>query len=128
MDFRTDSLHQIAAWCKWTWIMYPAWLICSLQTFESVIPTERTRISLKISNGSLCAFAPSHPGALVTYIGDLDFSTEVVGSSPKSSFWLSIPALAFLAIDDLSECGDYEASASHHGIAFWKVCPVKVYV
>lgn len=89
-------------------------------TFESVIPSERTRISLKISDGSLCAFAPSHPGVVVIHIGNLDFSTDVVSSFLKSPFRLSIPALAFLAIDDLSDRGDSEASTSHHGIAFWK--------
>jgi autophagy-related protein 2 len=99
---------------------FPCLILC-FQTFESVIPSERTQISLKISDASFRAFAPSHLGAAVTYIGNLDFSTDIFGSVLKSSIRLSIPALAFLAIDDISECGGSEASVSHHGIAFWKV-------
>jgi autophagy-related protein 2 len=63
---------------------------------------------------------------LVVHIGNLDFSTDVVGSFLESSFRLSIPALTLLAIDDISECGDSEASTSYQGIAFWKVRPLMV--
>ncbi|RDB21446.1 Autophagy-related protein 2 [Hypsizygus marmoreus] len=90
-------------------------------TFESVIPSERTRISLKVSEGSIRLLAPSHPGAIVLHIGDLDFSTDIVGSSSESFFRLSIPALALLAVDDTSEREtDGDNVIPRHGINFWK--------
>ncbi|GLB34893.1 putative autophagy-related protein 2 CAD motif containing protein [Lyophyllum shimeji] len=89
-------------------------------TFESVIPSERTRISLKVSDGAIRAFAPSHLGAIVLQVDDLDFSTDVVGESPDSSFRLSVPALALLAVDDVSNVDTRRNTSSHRGVALWK--------
>ncbi|KAF8077884.1 hypothetical protein FPV67DRAFT_1463315 [Lyophyllum atratum] len=89
-------------------------------TFESVIPSERTRISLKISDGAVRAFAPNHPGGIVIQIDDLDFATDVVGESPDSSFRLSVPALALLAVDDVSNEESRDTLSSHRGMALWK--------
>lgn len=91
---------------------------CS-QAFESVIPSERTAVSLKIMDGSIRAVAPSHPGAVVLHIGDLSFSTNIVGSSADVAFQLSTPALAVLALDDLSSVNEVNHSSS--GVNFWKV-------
>jgi autophagy-related protein 2 len=35
-----------------------------LQTFETVVPAERTKLSVHITDGSVKAHAPTHPGAL----------------------------------------------------------------
>lgn len=97
-----------------------------LQAFESVVPSERTRVNVKILDTSIRLLAPSHPGAVVPYIGELDFSTVIEGNSPTSTINLSIPALALLLIDDISSSPeDSDASgrahASTHGVGFWKV-------
>ncbi|KAG6845341.1 hypothetical protein H0H87_010798 [Tephrocybe sp. NHM501043] len=89
-------------------------------TFESVIPSERTRITLKVVDGAVQIFAPTHPGAIVIHINCLNFATDVVGDSSDSTFQLSIPALALLAIDDVSEETDAGISSQQHGISLWK--------
>ncbi|KAF8163360.1 hypothetical protein B0H34DRAFT_764867 [Crassisporium funariophilum] len=89
-------------------------------TFEAVIPSDRTRISVKILDGSLRAFAPKHPGALVSYIQELEFSTDVIGDSRDSSFRFSATGLNVLAIDEHKEQGgDGEAVNSLRGISTW---------
>ncbi|KAK0210826.1 hypothetical protein DFS33DRAFT_1458619 [Desarmillaria ectypa] len=89
--------------------------------FESVIPSERTRISLRISDGSINALAQKHPGSVVVHIGDLEFGTNLVGSSSDVSFRLSVPALALLAIDDTSDVAEPNfTSGSRNGVTYWR--------
>ncbi|SJL00469.1 uncharacterized protein ARMOST_03782 [Armillaria ostoyae] len=89
--------------------------------FESVIPSERTRISLRISDGSINAVAPKHPGSVVVHIGDLEFGTNLVGSSSDVSFRLSVPALALLAINDTSDIAEPDfTSNSRNGVSYWR--------
>ncbi|KAI5899365.1 uncharacterized protein SCHCODRAFT_02483354 [Schizophyllum commune H4-8] len=85
--------------------------------FESVPPSERTRVSVQILDGSLRLLGPKHPGAAVVHLGDLEFSTEIV-DSPEFSFNLAVPALAFFLLDDLAD-----ASENHYqqgGVVHWK--------
>ena len=87
-----------------------------------MIPSERTSIHLKIYDGSVRAFAPQHPGAIVVHVGDLGFSTEVVGNSPESTFKLLVPALAVLVIDDSSGVVTTTQKTNFsNGVAFWQV-------
>ncbi|KIK57741.1 hypothetical protein GYMLUDRAFT_75350 [Collybiopsis luxurians FD-317 M1] len=88
--------------------------------FETVVPSERTKISLKVQNGSVKVLAPTHPGALLFHTGDLDFSTELVGESPELEIVLKINSAALLAIDDLAEF--HTSSSSIDGFLFWKKC------
>ncbi|KAL7283400.1 hypothetical protein ACG7TL_002830 [Trametes sanguinea] len=74
--------------------------------FESVVPSERTKVNLKILDTSIRLLAPSHPGAVVPYIGELDFSTVLEGNSSTTTMNLSVPTLALLLIDDLSTFPD----------------------
>ncbi|KAF8212161.1 hypothetical protein K438DRAFT_1806068 [Mycena galopus ATCC 62051] len=90
-----------------------------IRAFEAVIPTERTRISLKVSDGSIRIIASNHPGALVIHAGALDFSTSVDGDSPESIIHLSVPELAVLMIDDLADCVDPGAH-DNSGVRFWR--------
>ncbi|KAI0670368.1 hypothetical protein C8Q78DRAFT_1035864 [Trametes maxima] len=94
--------------------------------FESVVPSERTRVNVKVVDTSIRLLAPSHPGAVVPYIGELDFSTVIEGNSPTTSLNLSIPALALLLIDDLASTAEDTDAPSRsqgamHGVAFWKL-------
>ncbi|TFY72678.1 hypothetical protein EVG20_g338 [Dentipellis fragilis] len=68
--------------------------------FESVVPSERTRIAVKVNDGSIRLFAPVHAGALVLHIGDFHFSTEIAGNSSELKLLISAPSLAVLLTDD----------------------------
>jgi autophagy-related protein 2 len=76
-------------------------------------------------DSSIRALAPHHPGAMVFHVGALDFSTDIVGESPDSSFHLSVPTLALLVVDDLSDCtAGAEAQITSVGVSYWKVRPM----
>lgn len=91
------------------------------KTFESVIPTDRTRIQVKILDGSIQAFAPNHPGAAVIYLQELEFSTDVIGDSRESSFRVNATGLALLAADDVSSQETNLPSSLRGGISLWVV-------
>jgi autophagy-related protein 2 len=98
-----------------------------IQTFDSVIPSERTRVTVKIVDGSVCGVAPTHQGSIVLYIEELDFTTDIVGDSPEFLFHLLVPSASFLFIDVLS--GPYEGAGAQQaqmssvsrGTSYWKV-------
>ncbi|PIL24008.1 hypothetical protein GSI_13759 [Ganoderma sinense ZZ0214-1] len=92
--------------------------------FESVVPSERTRINVKVNDTSIRLFAPTHKGALLSYIEELEFSTVIEGNSPNMSMNLGIPSVSLLLIDDLTNNeGDVtpaRTSSAAHGVPFWK--------
>ncbi|CAA7271644.1 unnamed protein product [Cyclocybe aegerita] len=89
-------------------------------TFESVIPSDRTRVSVKAIDGSICVFAPRHPGALVLYLRELEFSTDVVGGARGSSFQVNAPGFSLLALDDVGQQESAtDSSRSLRGITAW---------
>ncbi|KAJ7581343.1 hypothetical protein C8J56DRAFT_959789 [Mycena floridula] len=87
--------------------------------FESVIPSERTVVSLKVLDCSVRAVAPVHPGAIILHLGELEFSTNLVGDSPDAQFNLSVPSLALLALDDLVETTQ-PTMPTPGGVTFWR--------
>ncbi|TEB36380.1 hypothetical protein FA13DRAFT_1683755 [Coprinellus micaceus] len=91
-------------------------------TFEAVVPTERACISVKIVDGSVRAFAPTHPGALVLSVGGLHFATDIIGDARDSSFRLDIASLAALAIDDIHDAEQLRVRKGEidSGMAHWK--------
>ena len=84
------------------------------------MPTDRTRIHVKILDGSIRAFAPNHPGAMVVYLQELDFSTDVGGDSRESSFRINVMGLALLAADDIST-QEVNLPSSLRGVSIWMV-------
>ncbi|KAF5377015.1 hypothetical protein D9757_007710 [Collybiopsis confluens] len=88
--------------------------------FETVVPSDRTKISLKVQNGSVKIFAPTHPGAMLFHLGNLEFSTDLIGESPESEFSLKLHSAALLAIDDLVQF--HSSSSSAEGYLFWRKC------
>ncbi|KAJ3517183.1 hypothetical protein NLJ89_g671 [Agrocybe chaxingu] len=89
-------------------------------TFESVIPSDRTRISVKTIDGSICVFGPKHPGALVLYLRELEFLTDVVGGARESSFQVNAPGFSLLALDDVGQQESAaDSSRSLRGITAW---------
>lgn len=95
-----------------------------IQAFESVVPSERTRINVKVHDTSIRLFAPTHKGALLPHIGELEFSTVIEGNTPVMAMNLAVPTFSLLLIDDLSSNGEEPSTprrSSSSGVAFWKV-------
>ncbi|KDQ60992.1 hypothetical protein JAAARDRAFT_31991 [Jaapia argillacea MUCL 33604] len=91
--------------------------------FESVIPSERTRLSVRIHDSSIRAFAPPYPGALVLFLGEIDFTTDLVGASKDFSFHLSVPSLSILLVDDISSAISHDNAKNEtfsSGVIYWK--------
>ena len=100
----------------------------TLQTFETVVPAERTKLSVRITDSSVKAHAPTHPGALVFYIGDLTVNTDIVGDAASSCLHVLVPDLSILLLDDLESRADGLVSnkiptSVNRGVAYWKVSP-----
>lgn len=84
------------------------------------MPTECTRIQVTIIDGSIRTFAPNHPGAVVVYLQELGFSTDVIGDSRETSFRVNATGLALLAADDISS-QEVNLSSSLRGVPRWMV-------
>ena len=85
-------------------------------------------MSVHITDGSVKTHAPTHPGALVFYIGDLTLNTDIVGGAPSSLFHVLVPDLSILLLDDLgSSTGGLPSgkllTSANQGVAYWKVYP-----
>lgn len=99
-----------------------------------MIPSERTRATVKIVDGSIRGFAPTHPGAVILFIGEVDFTTDIVGDSPDFSFHLSVPSLSVLFIDSFSDPYDgagaepAQVPSTSGGTPHWKVCPMVLFM
>jgi autophagy-related protein 2 len=98
-----------------------------MKVFESVVPTERTQIAIKIGEGSVRLFAPNNNGAFVFHLGDLDFSTEVVGDSPDIRLRIAGRALIALFADNHLEAvqdqgGPSQPGAQAQDALYWKAC------
>jgi autophagy-related protein 2 len=92
------------------------------QTFEAVIPSEHTGIMLKIMDGTVRMYAPTMPGAVILYAGDLDLSTSITGKASESTVIMGIQYLSLLAIDDVGTSrGEKVGSPDARGIAYLKV-------
>ena len=82
-------------------------------------------MNVKVHDTSIRLFAPTHKGALLPYIGELEFSTVIEGNSPKMSMSLGVLSFSLLFIDDLTSSeGDItpaRASSASHGVPLWKV-------
>ena len=85
-------------------------------------------MSVHITDGSVKAHAPTHPGALVFYIGDLTVNTDIVGDAVSSFLHVLVPELSILLLDDLGSrvdgpVSDKTPASVKQGVGYWKVCP-----
>ncbi|TDL27313.1 hypothetical protein BD410DRAFT_762110 [Rickenella mellea] len=87
--------------------------------FESVVPSERTRVSMKIMDGAIRATLDDHPSALLTYLGNFQFHTEIIGDSNEIALQFTVPALSILLTDDVRTLVDMSEN-SHTGVTWWK--------
>ncbi|KAH8117286.1 hypothetical protein DFH11DRAFT_1574221 [Phellopilus nigrolimitatus] len=69
--------------------------------FESVIPSERTQISVNILECALRVTPPSQTSALVLSLRDVGLSTDLVGDSQETALNASITAMSVLLTDDV---------------------------
>ena len=78
-------------------------------------------------DGSVRLFAPQYPGALVLHLGDLDFSTDIVGDSTETHLNLGVSTLGVLLVDNHLAAANNVNKLSllgAKGITFWKVCDI----
>ncbi|KIO29524.1 hypothetical protein M407DRAFT_70393 [Tulasnella calospora MUT 4182] len=71
-----------------------------VRAFESVVPNERTQISVDVHDGSLKVVAPNHKGALLVVMEELKLATELVSESTETHVQLQVPSLRVFFIDD----------------------------
>ncbi len=76
------------------------------QAFESVVPSEKTKLSIRIVDCSIKTLAPTHRGAFVLHVGDLDFSTVIIGNSPETSLQLGVQGTSVFFVDDVDNVSD----------------------
>ncbi|KAF9013883.1 hypothetical protein BDQ17DRAFT_1341670 [Cyathus striatus] len=86
-------------------------------TFESVIPSERTCISLNVCDGSIRLYGQTHPGGMVIYVAGMEFSTDIVGDSSESSFKTHVQAVTVLSTDDMSTVSGIDTHGVKQGMA-----------
>ncbi|KAF8590435.1 hypothetical protein K439DRAFT_1657242 [Ramaria rubella] len=88
--------------------------------FETVIPSERTKVSVKITDGSFHVVGPNRLGALVIYIGEIEFSTDLVGDSHETVFSMTVTNSYALFIDDTYTSTTTGDISTHSGVEYWK--------
>lgn len=92
--------------------------------FESVVPSECTRLTVGVIDVSVHLRAPGYPGAAVLYLGEVEFSTELVGNSSESAFKLDVSSSHILLVDSIQDAfgstGTIQSSLGR-GVNFWKV-------
>ncbi|SRR5882762_6927619 len=94
-----------------------------MKVFESVVPTERTQIAIKIGEGSVRLFAPNNNGAFVIHLGELDLSTDMVGDSPDIQLRIAGRAVTALFTDNHLEAVEDSNGTSQPGVqdaVYWK--------
>ncbi|OCB84207.1 hypothetical protein A7U60_g8883 [Sanghuangporus baumii] len=68
--------------------------------FESVIPSERTQISLNLLECACCITPPSRPSVLVLSFGDFTISTDLASNSQETALGITVADLSILLNDD----------------------------
>lgn len=82
---------------------------------------------MKVVDTSLRFLGFKHPGALVPYIAEVNFSTIIVGNSSLSTFHLGISDLSLFLIDDLTAAFEHLQGISSDLASpdtVWKVRPM----
>ncbi|QRW18380.1 autophagy-related protein 2 [Rhizoctonia solani] len=88
------------------------------ETFEAVVPTERVRLNLSLVDSCVKVIAPKHPGALVAVIGEVNFNTDVIGSSPETVSDAGLHAVTVMLVDEEKPETADEASTTPSKVRF----------
>ncbi|KAG8881224.1 autophagy- protein 2 [Tulasnella sp. 331] len=78
--------------------------------FEAVVPNERTRLLLKVYDGSLQVLGPTHKGGLVVTMNDLSLSTEFISDLPDIAIQLQLRSLHALFLDNITAVSQLSSS------------------
>ena len=95
-----------------------------LQVFESVVPSECTRLTVGAVDISVYLRAMDHPGAAVLHLDEIEFSTELAGNSSESAFKLSVLSSHFFLVDSIQDAFESTGiirSPFGGGLDSWKV-------
>lgn len=88
--------------------------------FEDVVPSEVTRISLKLYDCSVHVATPIVPGALLLVLGAVDVKTDIVSDADESMLDLGLERVTLLAIDERAAATEL-ATGYHQTLDAWKV-------
>ena len=91
------------------------------------MPSERTKISVKVVDSSVRMHGVSKSASAVLYIGESEFSTDLVGDSLETLALFGVSSASVLLVDehssDLSEAESVHTQSPllNGGIDKWKV-------
>lgn len=89
------------------------------------MPSERTRLSLGVYDGSLQVLAPKHKGALIVTMNDVSVSTELISDLPETVLQLHLRSLHALFLDDITALSQSSPSSGKRGgtsaVDIWQV-------
>ncbi|KAG9087874.1 autophagy- protein 2 [Ceratobasidium sp. 370] len=68
-------------------------------TFEAVVPTERLRLGFSLVDSCIKLVGPTHPGALVVIASEVDFRTDIVGSSTETISDVALGSVTVMLVD-----------------------------
>lgn len=88
--------------------------------FEDVVPSEVTRISLKLYDCSLHVATPTVPGALLLVLGAVDVRTEIISDADESILDVGLDQVDLLAIDDRAAAAAL-STGYHKTLEAWRV-------
>ncbi|KDQ16218.1 hypothetical protein BOTBODRAFT_173128 [Botryobasidium botryosum FD-172 SS1] len=92
--------------------------------FEAVVPTECTRLQIRLVECAIRVFPPTNPGTLVLWIGDTEFATDLIGQSTELTLNLGVKSLSILFVDDASATNTPTPAAgeriSASQLEYWK--------
>lgn len=91
--------------------------------FDTVVPNERTTVSLAIVDGSIEVSGSNTSGSAIVHIGELEFGTAIVNESPEINLKARVLSSAVLFVDNkqtlppaLTNILDSDA----FGASYWK--------
>ncbi|KAL5490249.1 ATG2 [Sanghuangporus weigelae] len=107
-------------WSDVTWIQDLTSFIKSPPgAFESVIPSERTQISLNLLECACRITPPSRPSVLVLSFGDVTISTDLASNSQETALGITVADLSILLNDDSKASVDSPIFGRQTGAEHW---------
>ncbi|KAG6376342.1 hypothetical protein JVT61DRAFT_2325 [Boletus reticuloceps] len=91
--------------------------------FESVVPSECTRLTVGVVDVSVHLRTLGHPGGAVLHLGEAEFSTELVGDSSESAFKLWVSSSHFFLVDSIQDALESTGKTqipNGLSVEFWK--------
>jgi autophagy-related protein 2 len=124
MGFGDGCVRESSAWSRWRAELFSSLLILLPQVFEGVPPAEQTAVAVHLRDGAIRLFAPSHPGAFVVHLGELDIFSALTSDNPAFNLKIVIASLNALMTDDFLGLREQIVNRdlrSYTGAKFWKV-------